>query len=184
MSTDKKKVTEPKAKKPLVPKGWPSKDVKKGAGRRQAHLHAEQVKRARAGALIAAKKQQKGQVLKRRNWRTSVHFNRPVTFAPRSNPKYVRRAVAHVNKMDPYRIIKHPLTSETAMKKIDENNTLVFIVDLRANKYQIKSAVRKLYDIKPVKVNTLIRPDGQKKAFIRLGKDVEALDIANKIGIL
>ena len=43
------------------------------------------------------------------------------------------------------------------MKKIEDNNTLVFLVDLRANKPQIKQAVKKLYDIDVAKVNTLIR---------------------------
>jgi large subunit ribosomal protein L23Ae len=50
------------------------------------------------------------------------------------------------------------------MKKIEDNNTLVFIVDVKANKHQIKQAVKKLYDIDVAKVNTLIRPDGEKKA--------------------
>lgn len=43
------------------------------------------------------------------------------------------------------------------MKKIEENNTLVFIVDVKANKAQIKDALKKLYDIDTVKINTLIR---------------------------
>jgi hypothetical protein len=43
------------------------------------------------------------------------------------------------------------------MKKIEENNTLVFIVDIKANKRQIKEALKKLYDIDTVKINTLIR---------------------------
>lgn len=43
------------------------------------------------------------------------------------------------------------------MKKIEDNNTLVFIVDVRANKPQIKASVKKLYDIDVSKVNTLIR---------------------------
>jgi hypothetical protein len=43
------------------------------------------------------------------------------------------------------------------MKKIEENNTLVFITDLKANKRQIKDAVKKLYDVQTAKVNTLIR---------------------------
>ena len=64
------------------------------------------------------------------------------------------------------------------MKKIEENNTLVFICDVRANKRQIKLALKKLYDVDAVKVNTLIRPDGSKKAFVRLTPDVDALDIA------
>lgn len=81
------------------------------------------------------------------------------------------------------------------MKKIEENNTLVFIVDIKANKRQIKEALKKLYDIDTVKINTLIRPDGKlnetkllwivhlifeglKKCFARLTPDVDALDIA------
>jgi large subunit ribosomal protein L23Ae len=70
------------------------------------------------------------------------------------------------------------------MKKIEENNTLTFIVDARANKQQIKHAVRALYQVKTVKVNTLIRPDGLKKAYVRLAAKHDALDIANKIGIV
>lgn len=70
------------------------------------------------------------------------------------------------------------------MKKVEENNTLVFIAAVTANKAQIKHAVNKLYDVKAEKVNTLIRPDGQKKAYVRLTADFDALDVANKIGIL
>lgn len=43
------------------------------------------------------------------------------------------------------------------MKKIEENNTLVFICDVKANKRQIKEALKKLYDVDCIKVNTLIR---------------------------
>ncbi len=59
--------------------------------------------------------------------------------------------------MDHYSIIRHPLTTESAMKKIEDNNTLVFMVHLQANKPQIKHAVKKLYDIDVAKVNTLVR---------------------------
>jgi len=88
------------------------------------------------------------------------------------------------SKMDAYNIIKHPLTTESAMKKIEDNNTLVFIVHTRCNKHQIRTSVKKLYDIDVAKVNTLNRPDGQKKAYVRLAPDYDALDVANKIGII
>lgn len=70
------------------------------------------------------------------------------------------------------------------MKKIEDNNTLVFVVDKRANKSSIKTSVKKLYDIDVAKVNTLVRPDGEKKAYVRLAPDYDALDVANKIGII
>ena len=81
-------------------------------------------------------------------------------------------------------ILKYPLTTESANQKIEDNNTLVFIVDKRATKKQIKAAVKRMYDIQCAKVNTLIRPDGQKKAYVRLTPDYDALDVANKIGII
>ena len=62
-----------------------------------------------------------------------------------------------VFRLDQFRIVKFPLTTESAMKKIEDNNTLVFIVDKRANKPQIRTAVKKLYDIDVAKVNTLNR---------------------------
>lgn len=86
--------------------------------------------------------------------------------------------------MDQFDVIKQPLNTESAMKKIEENNTLVFIVDTKANKHQIKLAIKKMYDVDTLKINTLIRPDGKKKAFARLTKDVDALDIANRIGFI
>jgi large subunit ribosomal protein L23Ae len=66
-------------------------------------------------------------------------------------------SIPRTNKLDQFAIIKHPLTTESAMKKIEDNNTLVFIVDVRANKPKIKGAVKKLYDVDVAKVNTLIR---------------------------
>ncbi|UYV65547.1 RPL23A [Cordylochernes scorpioides] len=87
-------------------------------------------------------------------------------------------------RLDQFSIIKHPLTTESAMKKIEDHNTLVFLVDKRANKHQIKAAVAKLYDITVQKINTLIRPDGEKKAYVRLPAHFDSLDVANKIGII
>merc|ERR1712135_243646 len=121
---------------------------------------------------------------KKKKVRTSVHFKRPKTLRLPRNPKCPTKSVARRNRLDQYAIVKHPLTTESAMKKIEDNNTLVFIVDVRSSKPQIKLAVKKLYDIQVSKVNTLIRPDGQKKAYVRLATDYDALDVANKIGII
>merc|ERR1712045_857501 len=116
--------------------------------------------------------------------RTSVKFYRPKTLRLPRNPKYPRKSTPKRNKMDAYTIIKNPLTTESAMKKIEDNNTLVFICDVKSNKHQIKAAVKKLYDINVSKVNTLVRPTGDKKAYVRLAPDYDALDVANKIGII
>ena len=70
------------------------------------------------------------------------------------------------------------------MRCIEEQNTLVFVVNLKASKPTIRKAFKDLYGKKPIKVNTLIRPDGLKKAFIKLGPEEEAADVASKIGIM
>jgi len=119
-----------------------------------------------------------------RKERTSVTFHRPKTLKRARVPKYPRLSAPSRNKLDHYEVLKYPLTTESAMKKIEDNNTLVFIVDVRADKKKIKEAVKKMYDIQTKKVNTLIRPDGAKKAYVRLTADYDALDVANKIGII
>ena len=89
--------------------------------------------------------------------RYKTKFHRPKTLRLLRNPKYARKSVPKTNPLDQYAILKYPLTTESAMKKIEDNNTLVFIVDTRANKRQITDAVRRMYEIKTAKVNTLIR---------------------------
>ncbi|CAK5036047.1 unnamed protein product [Meloidogyne enterolobii] len=136
-------------------------------------------------ALDAKKKLAKGKfTLHKKKIRTSVHFYRPSTLKQARAPRYPRKAVPKRNKLDAFAVIKHPLTTESAMKKIEDTNTLVFIVDVRSNKHQIKSAVKKLYNIEIAKVNTLITPLHTKKAYVRLAADCDALDVANRIGII
>ncbi|VDL72187.1 unnamed protein product [Nippostrongylus brasiliensis] len=144
------------------------------------------VKRGKVGkALDAKKKVAKGQkTIQKKKVRTSVHFHRPKTLKTPRVPKYPRKSAPARSKLDSFAIIKHPLTTESAMKKIEDHNTLVFIVDVRANKHQIRAAVKKLYNIEVQKINTLITPLMEKKAYIRLTTDYDALDCANKIGII
>ena len=104
--------------------------------------------------------------------------------APGAASAVARRSTPRPNRLDQYQILRYPLTSENCMKMVEENNTLTFIVDTRANKRQIADAVRRMYEIKTAKVNTLIRPNGTKKAYVRLTSDYDALDVANKVGII
>jgi large subunit ribosomal protein L23Ae len=138
-----------------------------------------------ANAKAAAKAALKGKNnLRKKKVRTTVHFKRPKTLRLARNPKCPTKSSAAAPRLDQFSTIKHPLTTESAMKKIEDNNTLVFIVDIRANKPKIKAAVKKMYEVEVAKVNTLIRPDGAKKAYVKLAADYDALDVANKIGII
>ncbi|KAK9704089.1 60S ribosomal protein L25 [Basidiobolus ranarum] len=119
-----------------------------------------------------------------RKVRTSTTFRLPKTLRLARAPRYPRKSIPSAPHMDQYETIRSPLNTETAIKKIEDNNTLVFLCDVRANKRQIRDAVKRLYDVEAAKINTLIRPDGQKKAYVRLTADVDALDVANKIGFI
>jgi large subunit ribosomal protein L23Ae len=141
--------------------------------------------KVKAAALKAKKNVVKGkEKTTKAKVRTSVHFHRPKTLKLARSGLYPRKSTPNVGRMDQFSIIRHPLTTESAMKKIEDNNTLVFICNIRASKPQIKLAVKKLYDIQVAKVNTLITPNGLKKAYVRLATDYDALDVANKIGIM
>jgi len=116
---------------------------------------------------------------------TQPHFYKPKTLKLRRSPRYERALPASaVPKLDKFSIIRAPLATDAVMQKIESQNTLVFLCDVRANKTQIKAAVKARWAVDVVKVNTLIRPDGQKKAYVRLTKDHDALELANKIGIV
>jgi len=192
----KKAPAQPKKAPAQQKKDTPSKAVssadKKAGGKdaskknkvNRAAKRAAPGEKAKSKALKVQKTIKKGSTKRAHKVRTNVHFFRPKTLRLPRNPKYPRRSVPRPNKLDQFRILRHPLTTESAMKKIEDNNTLVFIVDLKANKRQIKDAVKKMYDITAEKVNTLVRPDGKKKAYVRLTSDFDALDIANRIGII
>merc|ERR1719316_1844031 len=92
--------------------------------------------KAKGAAKVAKKPITKKQTKVRKN----VHFFRPKTLKQARKPMYPRKSVVGLQLMDKFRVIKYPLTTESAMKKIEELNTLVFIVDVKASKSQIKTA--------------------------------------------
>jgi large subunit ribosomal protein L23 len=59
--------------------------------------------------------------------------------------------------MSPDQVIRRPITqTEKATRLRADNNQVVFEVDRRANKIQIREAVETLFDVKVVSVNTMI----------------------------
>ena len=64
-----------------------------------------------------------------------------------------------------------PSTSKSATKITEDTTQLVFTVDVKVNQDQSKQAVKTFYDINMAKVNTLIRPEGGKKAYVQLAPD-------------
>ena len=113
--------------------------------------------------------------------RTTPRFNRPKTLRQQRQPS---KKLGKVNKMDAFRVVKYPLNTESTQKNLEEQNTLVFICDPKASKKTIARAVKELYGVDAYKVNTLIRTSGDKKAYVRLTAETDAMEVANKIGYL
>jgi large subunit ribosomal protein L23 len=68
--------------------------------------------------------------------------------------------------LDVYQIIKKPHITERSNVLKSRDNKYVFVVDIRANKSEVKKAVEELFKVSVTKVNTLIM-HGKKR---RMGK--------------
>ena len=86
--------------------------------------------------------------------------------------------------MDPYDVILHPIITEVSSRILEAENKIVFAVNLKASKEEIKRAVEELYEVKVEKVTTVVTSKGVKKAFVRLHPDYKAVDIAIKLGVI
>jgi large subunit ribosomal protein L23 len=86
--------------------------------------------------------------------------------------------------MDATEVISYPLMTESASLMVERDNKLIFIVNLKAGKSDVKKAVEELYEVKVSKVNLLVTPQGDKKAFVKLTPAFRASDVAIKLGIL
>ncbi len=81
-------------------------------------------------------------------------------------------------------VIKHLLSTEKAVRMMESENRLMFIVENTATKPDIKKAIETDFKVKVVAVNTMIMPDGRKKASIKLAPENPALDIATQLGAI
>lgn len=81
-------------------------------------------------------------------------------------------------------IIKSPFITEKVTGMIDSNNTLEFLVNMRATKPEIKKAVEDQFEVEVVSVRTMITPRGQKKAAVKLFGENTANELATRLGLL
>jgi len=81
-------------------------------------------------------------------------------------------------------VIKYPLISEDAVTLIEADNKITFIVDADASKNDIRRAVEELYEVRVDRVNSVVTPEGRKKAYVKLTSNYKASDLAVRLGIL
>jgi len=76
-----------------------------------------------------------------------------------------------------------PVTSEKAVRLIELNNTLVFEVDKRQSKTEVKKEIEEEFKVKVEKMNSLIRKN-KKYVYVRLNTKNPAIDVATKLGMI
>lgn len=60
-------------------------------------------------------------------------------------------------------IIKAPIVTEKSAGLMQDNNTITFSVDVRANKTQIKQAIEAIFNVKVEKVNVInVKPKSKR----------------------
>ena len=74
--------------------------------------------------------------------------------------------------------------TEKSIRVVERENKIIFIVDRRFNKGDIKKAFEEVFKVKVDKINTMITRKGKKKAFIKLKKEFSAADVAVKLGMI
>jgi len=79
-------------------------------------------------------------------------------------------------------IIK-PITTEKAVKLIEIENTLEFLVDASESKQSLKAEFEKMFNVKVEKIRTHNK-NNKKLAYIKLKKENPAIDIATKLGMI
>ncbi|MFH0936314.1 MAG: 50S ribosomal protein L23 [Candidatus Woesearchaeota archaeon] len=86
--------------------------------------------------------------------------------------------------MDPYAIVKYPLSTEKTVRLMESENKLTFIVSSRSKKEEIKQAIQDLFKVKVIKVTIINTSKGIKKAYIKLAPENKAIDIATQLGLI
>jgi large subunit ribosomal protein L23 len=80
--------------------------------------------------------------------------------------------------------VKSGLNTEKAIRVIEKENSITLMVDRKATKSLVKKEVESIFNVKVEKVNIIITPTGEKKAYVKLKKEFKATEVAGKLGVL
>jgi len=86
--------------------------------------------------------------------------------------------------MDPYKIVKYPISTEKSIRMMESENKMIFIVDKKSTKDEIKKSIESMFKVKVDCINTFISNKGIKKAYVKFNKENPAIDIATQLGLM
>ena len=88
-----------------------------------------------------------------------------------------------MEKIDPYKIVKYPLSTEKSIRLMESQNKLIFVVDINADKKMIKNAIEEMFKAKVESVRTYVQ-NGEKRAYVKFSDENPAIDIATQLGLM
>lgn len=86
--------------------------------------------------------------------------------------------------MDAFKIIKYPLSTEKSIRLMESENKLIFVVDKKATKKEIKKAIEDMFKVEVDDVTTFVNVDGEKRAYVKFSAKNPAIDIATQMGLM
>ena len=86
--------------------------------------------------------------------------------------------------MDAYAIIKYPLSTEKSIRLMEAENKLIFVVNNKSTKKEIKAAIEEMFKVAVDRVNTFVTQDGEKRAYVKFSAKNPAIDIATQMGLM
>lgn len=80
-------------------------------------------------------------------------------------------------------VIKYPVATEKAIRLMESENKIVFVIEEKATKQDVKKAVESLFKAKVTNVNTH-HLGNEKRAYVTFAKENPAIDIATSLGLM
>jgi ribosomal protein uL23 len=80
--------------------------------------------------------------------------------------------------------VKYPLSTEKSIRMMEAENKLIFVVDHKATKPEIKKEIEELFKAKVDAVKTFTTIKGEKRAYITFNAESPAIDIATQLGLM
>ncbi|MDD5317468.1 MAG: 50S ribosomal protein L23 [Candidatus ainarchaeum sp.] len=80
-------------------------------------------------------------------------------------------------------VLLYPVTTEKAIGLIEKENKIIFVVEPKATRAEVRREVEGRFGVKVAKVNIMRSLDGKKKAYVKLTKDFKADDVAAKLKV-
>ena len=81
-------------------------------------------------------------------------------------------------------IQKEAVITEKSIRLMESENKLVFVVDKKSKKEEIKKAIETMFKAEVVSLKTLTDMRGRKKAYVEFSQKTPAIDIATQLGLM